>query len=50
VNGYGSRFTTDWNFNWCKYSEIKSEDKTLEPESDRWPKDFTSGGGVNAIG
>ena len=27
VNDFTSRFTTDWNFDWCKYSEIKSGDK-----------------------
>lgn len=42
MNDYESRFITDWNFDWCKYSEIKSEDKTLDAELDCRPKDFTS--------
>ena len=43
MNGYASRFIADWKFDWCKYNEIKSGDKTLDAKLDRWPKHFTSG-------
>jgi hypothetical protein len=46
AKGCASRFATEWSFVWCKYSEIKSGDKTLDAELDRWSKDFTSRGGI----
>jgi hypothetical protein len=44
ANGYASRFANDWNFVCRKYSEIKSEDKTLDVELERRLEDFTSRG------
>jgi hypothetical protein len=32
AKGCASRFATEWSFVWCKYSEIKSGDKTLDAE------------------
>jgi len=46
MNGYASRFIADWKFDWCKYNEIKSGDKTSDAKLDRWPKHFTSGDAV----
>lgn len=42
ANGYASRFATDWSFVWCKYSEIKSEDKISDVELDRRERGSTN--------